>query len=452
MMKRRKIADFSFYALTSALFAVLVALGGCGPFGPVTDRDRFDLLLAALGHTGSDVAQKALISIFFSKVEYSGGFPIQEDGEVVFVARLPHRFFPPVRLSGDFNGWDPNLDPMIQAPGTDLYYTVKSASLFGDRSRYKFVVQSLKGEDVWLADPHARRLDHDEGGEISIVRGGTEMGHLERYKGFKSGTLGNRRDIVLYLPPGYEQNGPTRYPVLYMHDGQNLYDPEAVSGGWDVDGHLDDLIGSGAVAPLIVVGIDSTEGRIDEYTHVQDRIDSTLYGGDAPRYLDFLVHEVKPFVDARYRSRPGREDTGLFGSSLGGVASIWGALVRGDTFSRVGGMSTTAGWGSIALHNETIIEIAARVPKFDGRLYIDSGGGVSGSCYDSDGDGIWDDNPSAEDNYCENFQLSDVLRNVGYTEGTDFLYVHDAGAQHNEAAWSARLPGALTYLFPGTSD
>jgi predicted alpha/beta superfamily hydrolase len=451
-MNRKNNAGFSSYFLTAALFAVLAAAGGCGPRGPATDRDRFDWLLAALQQTGSKVVEEALIETFFSKVGYSGGFPIQENGEVLFVAKLPEGLFAPVRLSGDFNGWDPNLDPMIQVPGTDLYYSSKSASLFGDRSRYKLVFESSDGGDIWLADPNARRLDHDELGEISIVRGGTEAGHLERYRGFRSAILGNRRDIVLYMPPGYAQSRSETYPVLYMHDGQNLYSPEASSGGWEVDEHLDEFIGAGTVTPLIVVGIDNTPDRIDEYTHVQDQIDSTLYGGDAPLYLDFIVDEVKPFVDGRYRTRRGREETGLFGSSLGGVASIWAALARGDAFSRVGGMSTTAGWGSIGLHEETIIDIAARVPKFEGRLYIDSGGGVSGSCYDSDGDGIWDDNPSAEDNYCENLQLSEVLRDSGYAEGSDFRYVHEPGAQHNEAAWSARLPGALMYLFPGTAD
>ena len=426
--------------------AAAAALIGCGP---PTDRDRFDRLLVDLGLAETEEERDALIETFFHDVEYSDGFPIQEGGEVLFVVALPPGEAPPVRVSGDFNGWNPDAEPIERVPETDLYYGLVQEGLFGDRSQYKFVFDDA-GEGDWIADPHARRYEHDLYGEISIVRGGAGQGHLERYHEFEASALGNLRTIRLYIPPGYDLGRAATHPVLYMHDGQNLFDPEAFWGGWRMDEHLDSLITSGEIEPLIVVGIDNTLDRIDEYTHVEDIIDETgiRYGGDAPLYLDFLVNELKPFVDARYRTRAGRDDTGLFGSSLGGIVSLWAAFAHRETFSRVGGMSSTLGWGSIGLDEETVIEIAAGSPKLDGRIYLDSGGGVYGDCVDGDDDGIWDDNPSATDNYCTNLQMAVVLQEGGYEPGVDYLYLHDPGAPHNEAAWSERVPGALRYLFP----
>lgn len=441
-MKQRAVYSLILFVLLPAAMEI-----GCGP---ATDRQRFEILLVELDQAGSLAERDALIEAFFSEVAYSGGFPIQEEGDVLFVVERPAWKQPPVRVSGDFNGWDPDANPLEPVSETDLYYGAIPAEAFGERSRYKFVFEEA-GDGDWLADPNARRFDHDAFGEISIVRGGTGEGHLERYPDFAAILLGNERTLRLYIPPGYERAATATYPVLYMHDGQNLFDPAAFWGGWQLDENLDGLIAAGEVEPLIVVGMDNTMGRMDEYTHVEDEIDGTgtRYGGDAPAYLDFIVSDVKPFIDAQYRTRPGRGETGIFGSSLGGLVSLWAAFAHGDTFSRVGGMSSTLGWGSISLNEETVIEIAAEAPKFDGKLYLDSGGGVSGSCTDSDGDGIWDDNPTAGDNYCETLQMAYVLLDRGYIEGTDFLYVHDPGAPHSEAAWSARVPTAFRYLFPG---
>ena len=429
-----------------ALFLPAAAQIGCGP---ATDRQRFEVLLVELGQAGSPAERDALIEAFFSEVTYSDGFPIQDEGEVLFVTERPTWKQPPVRVSGDFSGWNPDAFVLDPVPETDLYYAAIPAESFGDRSRYKCGFEAA-GDGDWLADPPAMRCDHDEFGEISIVRGGRDEGHLERYPDFAATLLGNERTVSLYVPPGYEQAAAATYPVLYMHDGQNLFDPGAFWGGWRMDEHLDDLIPAGEVEPLIVVGMDNTMGRMDEYTHVEDVIDwSGIHiGGDAPAYLDFIVSDLKPFIDARYRTRPGRDETGIFGSSLGGLVSLWAAFAHGDTFSRVGGMSSTLGWGSITLNEETVIEIAAEAPKFDGKIYLDSGGGVSGICTDSDGDGIWDDNPTADDNYCETLQMGYVLLDRGYIEGTDFLYVHEPWAPHSEAAWSARVPIAFRYLFP----
>ena len=445
-MKTLQHQRIPLFVLFSILLLSAAAAGtGCGPG---TDRQRFEALLIAVDQAQSQAERDALVEAFFPEVAYSDGFPIEDGESLIFAVDRPDWKAPPVRLSGDFNGWDPDSHPLDLVPGTDLFYTTVPASAFGERSRYKFVYEEA-GDGDWVADPNARRFDHDGFGEISIVRGGPAEGHLERYRRFEATALGNTRDVVLYLPPGYEQQPSDTYPVLYMHDGQNLFDPTAFFGGWNVDEHLDALITGGQVEPLVVVGMDNTPGRFEEYTHVEDTLGGARHGGEAHLYLDFVVNDLKPFVDDRYATRPGREETGIMGSSLGGLVSLWAAFTHGDTFSRVGGMSSTLGWGSLELHEETVIELAGRMPIFDGTLYFDSGGGVTGDCYDSDGDGIEDDNPSGGDNYCETLQLRTVLRDRGYTEGTDFHHWWEPWAPHNEAAWSERLPMALEILFPG---
>src|SRR5262249_18925270 len=155
---------------------------------------------------------------------------------------------------------------------------------------------------------------------------------------------------------------------------------------------------------MLVVGIDNTPARMDEYTHVPDVIGGQTMGGLGDAYSDFVEDVVRPLVAARY-GEPAR--VGGMGSSLGGLIALHMAGRRPAAVAFAGSLSGTVGWGSIGANEETIIERYAAHGHRPTVLYVDSGGG--GTCFDSDGDGIEDDDPNAADNYCENQQLEATL-------------------------------------------
>ncbi len=216
-------------------------------------------------------------------------------------------------------------------------------------------------------------------------------------------------------------------------------------GSWHVEDVVDALVLDGTIDPIVVLGVDNTPDRIDEYTQIADSIDGQVDGGRADAYGDLLIDTILPYVTQRYRVGSGWRDTAILGSSLGGLVSVYLALSRPEAFGWGGGMSSTAGWGSLELDNETLID---RVPTFGHPgviLYLDSGGTES-ACADGDGDGIWDD-PGGNDNYCATLQLRDALLTDGYLADEDVFYWHEPGATHDEAAWSARLSRPLTTFF-----
>jgi len=185
-----------------------------------------------------------------------------------------------------------------------------------------------------------------------------------------------------------------------------------------------------------VVGIDNTPARMAEYTHVTDDLGSGPIGGDGDGYADFVHGYVRTLIRDAYGEPP---KVGVMGSSLGGLISFHIADRYPGDYDFAASLSGTMGWGSIGAGQmqPTIIERYAAAGQRSTALYLDSGG--SGTCYDSDQDGIEDDDPSASDNYCENKQLESVLLAAGYTVGVDLWHWHELGALHNEAAWAARI-------------
>src|SRR5262249_44323272 len=155
---------------------------------------------------------------------------------------------------------------------------------------------------------------------------------------FHSKILNNDRRLIVWLPPGYNTR-QQRYPVLYMHDGQNLFD-DATSflGEWHADETATMLIEQKRIEPIIIVGVENTgTSRLDEYTPTEgeDRTGATTRraGGRGELYAQFLIQEVKPFIDANYRTLPDREHTAVAGSSLGGLISLYLGYQHGDVFS-----------------------------------------------------------------------------------------------------------------------
>lgn len=228
----------------------------------------------------------------------------------------------------------------------------------------------------------------------------------------ESRILGRSHSLRVYLPPGYGENTLKHYPVIYMQDGKNLFFPgEAFQGNeWEVDETLDLLDSMNVIDKTIVVGV-YAEKREEEYT----KPGYELYGRS-------LVEEVKPLVDASFRTLTGAVETGVMGSSLGGVVSFYLAWEWPEVFGRAACLSSTFTW------RDDLIERVLAEPKRAIKIYLDSG---------------W-----PRDNYEVTLSMAMALLERGYTFGGDFLYFVFPRAPHGEASWAERFHLPLQ-LFSG---
>jgi predicted alpha/beta superfamily hydrolase len=250
----------------------------------------------------------------------------------------------------------------------------------------------------------------------------------------------NRRDVDVYLPASYS-GGRTRYPVVYMHDGQNLSDPAtAFAGTWQLDATLERLAGRGI--ETIVVGVHNVGvDRLAEYSPFPDRRHG---GGDADAYLAFLAQSLKWRIDRTYRTRAERDATVILGSSMGGLASLYAYFRYPSVFGGAAVMSPSIWFGQGA-----ILDFIrdARVPR--GRVYLDVGTGEGAGT-------VRDVRRLGRLLVRKGFRRrrrptsshgSSVLAGERRSSTSSTLrYVEDAGARHTEAAWAWRLEGALTFL------
>ncbi len=243
------------------------------------------------------------------------------------------------------------------------------------------------------------------------------------------------RPVTIYLPEAYDQEPERRFPVLYLHDGQNLFDPALAFMGvaWELDSAAQALVELNLIEPFIAVGVHNSAQRIGDYTPSRDP--SREEGGGAADYGHFLVEVLKPWVDQHLRTHCAREETGVMGSSLGGLVSLYLLREYPEIFGRVGLISPSLWWnGREALGWSPQILNAWRA---DTRLWIDVGS-LEGE--DPDGDG---QNSMAE----ESRTLRDMLLEAGLSLPENFGYLEEQGAAHNEASWAARLPEMLIYLW-----
>ena len=409
-----------------------------------TDHDLFLEFLDALDGTTSASEKRDLAESLVETIHYSDGWPIHHGGSLTFCALLDEAPSGGISVAGDFDGWDPDTN-FLQQEVDVLYFWITVE--VGDpipRHKYKFVIHG-GGDPSWEPDPWARRYGYDEFGEHSLTAGAEGDSHLERYRDFSCDNLTPRRDLRLYIPAAPPADAA--YPALYMHDGQNLFDPTAPFGEWQVDGTFDELIVDGTIRPALVVGIDNTGDRIDEYTHVMDDIGHGPMGGLGDDYAACVVEQIIPFVESRYDIEAVPAARGLLGSSLGGLISFHIAYLHPDTFGAVGGMSSTLGWGAYGFDEPTMMDQWASTQHSDTRLYIDSGGSVTGQCDDPDGDG-WHEDAMDSDNYCVTLQMAATLESLGYQYEVDLFHWWEPDASHNESAWAARLPLFLQTVFP----
>jgi predicted alpha/beta superfamily hydrolase len=254
----------------------------------------------------------------------------------------------------------------------------------------------------------------------------TLTGDIRRHEGFHSEHLEHDRTVLVYLPPGYDAAGVRRYPVLYLHDGQNVFDrATSVGEEWRVDETAQALIEGGTIEPLIIVGIYNTgEHRIDEYAPTARPEKGG--GGQADRYGRMLVEELKPFVDREYRTLPSAASTGIGGSSLGGLLTVHLGLRYPTVFSRLAVLSPSVWWDDRVI----LREVAALPGKLPFRIWLDVG--------TAEGPEVTADARA----------LRDALLAKGWKEGEDLAYLEAEGGEHNERSWAARVEPALRHLFP----
>ncbi len=231
--------------------------------------------------------------------------------------------------------------------------------------------------------------------------------------------LDRRRTIRVYLPPGYAASH-ARYPVLYMHDGQNLFDAAtSYAGEWNVDETLNRLARTRGLK-LIVVGIDN---GLDKRVTELNPWDSDEHGkGEGRQYMEFLIHVVKPYIDAHYRTRPDRAHTAIMGSSLGGLISHFAICQYPRVFSKAG-IFSPAYWYAPA-----VFEYAAscRLPA-DTRIYFYAGG-------------------SENEHMVPDMQRAVALVRKSGLPANNVETRVDPAAAHNEAAWRAEFPRAVAWL------
>jgi predicted alpha/beta superfamily hydrolase len=245
---------------------------------------------------------------------------------------------------------------------------------------------------------------------------------LRRLEDVHSPELANRRDVIVALPPSYGTGG-ARYPVVYMHDGQNLFDPAtSYAGDWGLLETMT-LHAAGGVEAIVVAIPNMGEERKDEYGPFPD---ARHGGGRGEAYVRFLVRTLKPLVDREFRTRPARADTAIAGSSLGGLLSLYAFLAHPETFGAVAALSPSLWFGRGAIFRW------ARGRRLDvRRVYLDAGGREPPR--------------TARDTR----RMRDLLTSSGYVSGASLAYVEDPEGGHDEASWARRFRSAFSFVVAG---
>jgi len=273
---------------------------------------------------------------------------------------------------------------------------------------------------------------------IADWRGSGVLGRLVYWTDVRSGHLRAARNVEIWLPPGYDTATSTRYPVLYMSDGQNLFDPRIANTGvdWGVDEAVVRLVQRGVIPPIIVVGVWNTADRGPEYSPWQG----------APAYERFLVGELMPRINREFRTLTGPAHTAVMGSSMGGLLSFYLVAHHANVFGACGCLSTAFSLSPAMVGRYFPGAAPAARPDTTPYIIRDIASGMTvpkGTRYWFDYGTLGIDStfgPSHE-------AVRAWLLKQGLVEGRDFVIRRYEGADHNEAAWRARLEDPLTFLF-----
>ncbi len=276
------------------------------------------------------------------------------------------------------------------------------------------------------------KLQNNVVGSSSVIRAGGAVGDLRLHE-FHSRVFRNTRFLRVWLPPGYEdaENSQRYYPVLYLNDGQNLFEAAVSFGGveWQVDETAERLIREGAVPPMIVVGLDNAgKDRLREYMPHRS-MNPVILRAQGRRYPDFLMKEVMPFIEQTYRVATSPENTGLGGSSLGALIALYTVMARPGVFGRLL-LESPSLWAS----NRQAIKDSRTIRIWPERIYLGVGTAEAGS-------------PERDRTVVDDVrELAAILRRAVLSENRLRLVIQD-GAGHSESAWAERFPEALRFLF-----
>jgi metallo-beta-lactamase class B len=360
---------------------------------------------------------------------------------VLKITRVPASTPPAdtVFVAGSFNGWNPHSAAYALTKNPDGTYQISLPTSLG-AAEYKFTRGSWERAEAgpdqqprvnrkadlrraaivtheivgWTAPGAAVPKKHTASAQVRVIS-----------ESFQLPQLGRTRRVWVYLPANYAQNPQQRYPVLYMHDGQNVFDEAtSFSGEWGVDEALDRRPGAGqSLAPSIVVAVDnSSQYRADEY--IPWRNAEIKAGGQGGVYVDFLALTLKPYIDAHYRTQPDAAHTGVAGSSLGGLISVYAALKYPRIYGRIGVFSP-AFW----VCNDSLKAFAKKHPAApDARFYFVGGPRESKTMLPLMA--AW----------------RDELRAQGLPAANVSFYA-PADGQHREWFWQREFPAAYQFLF-----
>ncbi|MFN0214341.1 MAG: alpha/beta hydrolase-fold protein [Saprospiraceae bacterium] len=345
-----------------------------------------------------------------------------------------------IHVAGTFNNWNPGDATKILTPNGTGQYTITLFPPVGTvefkftRGNWTTVEGNASGGQLpnritsYNGQPKTLNLTILTWEDLAGGNTGTAAPNVVILdNAFYIPQLNRNRRIWLYLPPDY-QSTAKKYPVLYMHDGQNLFDNNAAAfGEWKVDESLNDLHAQGNWG-CIVVGIDhGGQYRLDEYS---PWINPQYGGGQGDEYIEFIINTLKPFIDANYRTLPGRMSTGIAGSSMGGLVSMYAFSERQDIFAKAGIFSPAFWFAGNASANH----VATHPKQGNARVYFLAGA-------DEEGDGN-------QSNYVvqDMSAVSDAMSTAGFNAAEKSFNVKSDG-QHSEWFWAREFPAAYTWLF-----
>lgn len=329
----------------------------------------------------------------------------------------------------ELGNWDPSAIPLQRISDSAWSFTAPFDS--GTSLQFKITGGAWDNEAVYSGNavPQNTNLDVTKDTTVILrplfwkrfllpqkpeqaIRGAVEY-HRQLY----GEGLNHARDVIVWLPPSYSKNPRKHYPVLYMHDGQNIFDPSTAFGGydWRVDEVADSLMKLKQIEEIIIVGIYNSPDRLPEYS------DSPL--GTA--YLNFVVNVLKPKIDSTYRTKPGKEHTGIMGSSLGGLSSLLFVWKRPDVFGMAGCVSSSF-WYDDERTLREVREYSGH--KKNIRIYLDCGG--------------------REKELISGYKrMVEILKQKGYSKGKDLEYTLDTKGTHNEYYWAKRVWRPLMFMY-----
>ncbi|MCF7912794.1 MAG: hypothetical protein K9M99_09715 [Candidatus Cloacimonetes bacterium] len=350
----------------------------------------------------------------------------------------------PIYLTGNFNNWNP-ADSKYLLKKTAGSYWIKIDIWAIEKLEYKFtrgswatVEKGINGEEIanriWQKSANKWEIKAKIANWRDFVSEENEQphsltGNIIVQENFYLPQLDRYRTLRIYLPPDYDSS-KNRYPVLYMHDGQNLFDKStSYAGEWKIDETLEKHYNQHLKNGVIVVGIDNHSAkRLDEYSPWTNA--EYKAGGEGDKYVEFIAETLKPWIDSHYRTKVEAEFTGIAGSSMGGLISLYAGARYPQLFSRLG-IFSPAFWFS----REEMLAYLTKYPLLkSSRVYIDVG--------TQEGDNL-----QQRDAYLNDArQMYEFLLKSGLDEKNIRLIISE-GDGHNETAWAKRFPAAFLWLW-----